>query len=186
MRAGAMEVSIRDVAAATRIQAALRGRAVRRELIDAVRCDFEEVMRRVEGPLVGKDLNSSRTPSQQMKPWRELGWKSPRRLSPPSVLDLDMEISPESDVGEMPPPRVDEDSPSTARVASRVAAAIEEVHLSAGRSASDEGAAADMNDDDARERRLSTLRQELAWAKAALDDRRQHLRRLRWQQSHDR
>ena len=109
MRAGAMEVSIRDVAAATRIQAALRGRAVRRELIDAVRCDFEEVMRRVEGPLVGKDLNSSRTPSQQMKPWRELGWKSPRRLSPPSVLDLDMEISPESDVGEMPPPRVDED-----------------------------------------------------------------------------
>ena len=49
-----MEVSIRRVAAATRIQAAFRGRLVRRELIDAVRVDFEEVMRRVEGPLAAR------------------------------------------------------------------------------------------------------------------------------------
>ena len=90
-----MEVSIRRVGAATRIQAAFRGRLVRRELIDAVRVDFEEVMRRVEGPLRPLDLNAA-TP---LKPWGELGWKSPRRLSPPSVLDLDMEISPDSDAG---------------------------------------------------------------------------------------
>ena len=176
-----MEVSIRRVAAATRIQAAFRGRLVRRELIDAVRVDFEEVMRRVEGPLRAMDLNAA-TPS---KPWGELGWKSPRRLSPPSVLDLDMEISPDSDAGNDAAdraPRIDErdDDDASARVASRVAAAIEGVRLV--RARADEGATA-ADDERAREMRLSTLRQELAWAKAALDDRRQHLRRLRWQQS---
>ena len=176
-----MEVSIRRVAAATRIQAAFRGRLVRRELIDAVRVDFEEVMRRVEGPLRSLDLNAA-TPS---KPWGELGWKSPRRLSPPSVLDLDMEISPDSDAGNDAAdraPRIDErdDDDASARVASRVAAAIEGVRLVRGRADEGESAADDVR---AREMRLSTLRQELAWAKAALDDRRQHLRRLRWQQS---
>ena len=176
-----MEVSIRRVAAATRIQAAFRGRLVRRELIDAVRVDFEEVMRRVEGPLRSLDLNAA-TPS---KPWGELGWKSPRRLSPPSVLDLDMEISPDSDAGNDAAdraPRIDErdDDDASARVASRVAAAIEGVRLV--RARADEGESA-ADDERAREMRLSTLRQELAWAKAALDDRRQHLRRLRWQQS---
>ena len=176
-----MEVSIRRVGAATRIQAAFRGRLVRRELIDAVRVDFEEVMRRVEGPLRSMDLNAA-TPS---KPWGELGWKSPRRLSPPSVLDLDMEISPDSDAGNDAAdraPRIDErdDDDASARVASRVAAAIEGVRLV--RARADEGATA-ADDERAREMRLSTLRQELAWAKAALDDRRQHLRRLRWQQS---
>tara|TARA_B100000401_G_scaffold61651_1_gene36311 strand:+ start:723 stop:1262 length:540 start_codon:yes stop_codon:yes gene_type:complete len=177
-----MEVSIRRVAAATRIQAAFRGRLVRRELIDAVRVDFEEVMRRVEGPLRSLDLNAA-TPS---KPWGELGWKSPRRLSPPSVLDLDMEISPDSDAGNDAAdraPRIDESDDgddASARAASRVAAAIEGVRLVRGRA--DEGATA-ADDERAREMRLSTLRQELAWAKAALDDRRQHLRRLRWQQS---
>lgn len=178
-----MEVSIRRVAAATRIQAAFRGRLVRRELIDAVRVDFEEVMRRVEGPLRSLDLNAP-TPS---KPWGELGWKSPRRLSPPSVLDLDMEISPDSDAGNDAAdraPRIDErdddDDDASARVASRVAAAIEGVRLVRGREDEGESAADDVR---AREMRLSTLRQELAWAKAALDDRRQHLRRLRWQQS---
>lgn len=177
-----MEVSIRRVAAATRIQAAFRGRLVRRELIDAVRVDFEEVMRRVEGPLRSLDLNAA-TPS---KPWGELGWKSPRRLSPPSVLDLDMEISPDSDAGNDATdraPRIDESDDgddASARAASRVAAAIEGVRLVRGRA--DEGATA-ADDERAREMRLSTLRQELAWAKAALDDRRQHLRRLRWQQS---
>ena len=50
------------------------------------------------------------------------------------------------------------------------------------RARADEGESA-ADDERAREMRLSTLRQELAWAKAALDDRRQHLRRLRWQQS---
>ena len=177
-----MEVSIRRVAAATRIQAAFRGRLVRRELIDAVRVDFEEVMRRVEGPLRSLDLNAA-TPS---KPWGELGWKSPRRLSPPSVLDLDMEISPDSDAGNDAAdraPRIDESDDgddASARAASRVAAAIEGVRLV--RARADEGATA-ADDERAREMRLSTLRQELAWAKAALDDRRQHLRRLRWQQS---
>ena len=177
-----MEVSIRRVGAATRIQAAFRGRLVRRELIDAVRVDFEEVMRRVEGPLRSLDLNAA-TPS---KPWGELGWKSPRRLSPPSVLDLDMEISPDSDAGNDAAdraPRIDESDDgddASARAASRVAAAIEGVRLVRGRA--DEGATA-ADDERAREMRLSTLRQELAWAKAALDDRRQHLRRLRWQQS---
>ena len=174
-------MSIRRVAAATRIQAAFRGRLVRRELIDAVRVDFEEVMRRVEGPLRSMDLNAA-TPS---KPWGELGWKSPRRLSPPSVLDLDMEISPDSDAGNDAAdraPRIDErdDDDASARVASRVAAAIEGVRLVRGREDEGESAADDAR---AREMRLSTLRQELAWAKAALDDRRQHLRRLRWQQS---
>ena len=80
---------------------------MRRELIDAVRVDFEEVMRRVEGPLRSLDLNAA-TP---LKPWGELGWKSPRRLSPPSVLDLDMEISPDSDAGNDAAdraPRIDE------------------------------------------------------------------------------
>ena len=177
-----MEVSIRRVAAATRIQAAFRGRLVRRELIDAVRVDFEEVMRRVEGPLRSMDLNAA-TPS---KPWGELGWKSPRRLSPPSVLDLDMEISPDSDAGNDAAdraPRIDESDDgddASARAASRVAAAIEGVRLV--RARAHEGATA-ADDERAREMRLSTLRQELAWAKAALDDRRQHLRRLRWQQS---
>ena len=177
-----MEVSIRRVGAATRIQAAFRGRLVRRELIDAVRVDFEEVMRRVEGPLRPLDLNAA-TP---LKPWGELGWKSPRRLSPPSVLDLDMEISPDSDAGNDAAdraPRIDESDggdDASARAASRVAAAIEGVRLVRGRA--DEGATA-ADDERAREMRLSTLRQELAWAKAALDDRRQHLRRLRWQQS---
>ena len=155
---------------------------MRRELIDAVRVDFEEVMRRVEGPLRSLDLNAA-TPS---KPWGELGWKSPRRLSPPSVLDLDMEISPDSDAGNDATdraPRIDESDDgddASARAASRVAAAIEGVRLVRGRA--DEGATA-ADDERAREMRLSTLRQELAWAKAALDDRRQHLRRLRWQQS---
>ena len=155
---------------------------MRRELIDAVRVDFEEVMRRVEGPLRSLDLNAA-TPS---KPWGELGWKSPRRLSPPSVLDLDMEISPDSDAGNDATdraPRIDESDDgddASARAASRVAAAIEGVRLV--RARADEGATA-ADDERAREMRLSTLRQELAWAKAALDDRRQHLRRLRWQQS---
>ena len=121
-----------------------------------------------------------------MKPWGELGWKSPRRLSPPSVLDLDMEISPDSDAGNDAAdraPRIDESDDgddASARAASRVAAAIEGVRLV--RARADEGATA-ADDERAREMRLSTLRQELAWAKAALDDRRQHLRRLRWQQS---
>ena len=95
-----------------------------------------------------------------------------------------MEISPDSDAGNDAAdraPRIDErdDDDASARVASRVAAAIEGVRLV--RARADEGESA-ADDERAREMRLSTLRQELAWAKAALDDRRQHLRRLRWQQ----
>ena len=110
--------------AATRIQASFRGHVVRRELVENVRLDFEEVMRRIEAPL--RDANN---PTTSPFPKGELGWKSSSSLSPPSVLDrLDDDDEDEDD------DEVDENSPvvvaappqhAKGGAASAVAAAID-------------------------------------------------------------
>ena len=91
--------------------------------------------------------------------------------SPATVVcsTLDMEISPDSDAGNDAAdraPRIcderDDDDDASARVASRVGRGDQRVRLVRARADEGESAA-----DDARASvRLSTLRQELAWAKA--------------------
>ena len=77
--------------AATRIQSAYRGHLTRRELVENVRKDFEEVMRRVEGPLAEDVALATTTPfSVVERPFSVMGWGkagSSANLSPPSVLD---------------------------------------------------------------------------------------------------
>ena len=265
--------------AATRIQASFRGHLVRRELVDNVRMDFEEVMRRVEAPL--RDANnanypSSGTASSSPFPKGELGWKSSSSLSPPSVLDrlddeLDDQEEEEEDEDDNHHHDGDENAPVVATppyvkgAASAVAEAIDavrdavenqctvtdrrggvgggggggegrggggrginsqnvgdedvEIRVAAGAGAGggaattgengagcgggetaekDErggasaaaaaaavgigaGVADDVEDEHQRHH-LSMLQQEMAWAQAALDNRRQHLRRMRLQQ----
>jgi hypothetical protein len=128
--------------AATRIQAVWRGHVVRRELVHSVRRDFEETVRRLEGPLAARDANV-------LAPSR-VGWKT--HVSRPVLFS----------------PGGENDDPGRDASLSRV--------RSTGASARADAAS---TLDAATERRLEVLRRELEWARNALDDRRQHLRRLR-------
>jgi len=133
--------------AATRIQASWKGHVVRRELVHSVRRDFEETVRRLEGPLALREANV-------VEPSR-VGWKT--HVSRPILSSPDVE---------------NDDSRGV---------------ISAGRRAVANQTTAPVNAHDnpedaldaATRRRLDGLRRELAWAQDALEDRRQHLRRLR-------
>lgn len=203
--------------AATRIQASFRGHLVRRELVENVRSDFEEVMRRLEAPL--RDAN---IPSTSPFPKRELGWKSSTSLSPPSVLDLLDNLDDDDDDEDDTSPIV-ATPPYTGGAAAAVAAAIDAVSVAAENrraftgggearmkhknTAGVEGAPTEQSQaqeqtqeqekqqgqcgavvggaagaEASTAEHLSMLQQEMAWAQAALDDRRQHLRRMRLHQ----
>ena len=124
---------------AARIQAAWRGHVVRRELVHAVRRDFEETVRRLEGPLATRDANV-------LAPSR-VGWKT--HVSRPVLFS----------------PGGETDDRGTSR----------RVHSTGASARAEASPVLDV----ATERRLEVLRRELEWARNALDDRRQHLRRLR-------
>ena len=125
--------------ARARIQAAWRGHVVRRELVHAVRRDFEETVRRLEGP--------------------------PRRATPTSSRHR-------ASVG-----KHTSRGPCFSRPAVRTTTEARRSRVrSTGASARADAASVL---DVATERRLEVLRRELEWARNALDDRRQHLRRLR-------
>ena len=124
---------------AVRIQAAWRGHVVRRELVHSVRRDFEETVRRLEGPLATRDANV-------LAPSR-VGWKT--HVSRPVLFS----------------PRGETDDRGTSR----------RVHSTGASARAEASPVLDV----ATERRLEVLRRELEWARNALDDRRQHLRRLR-------
>ena len=126
---------------AARIQAAWRGHVVRRELVHSVRRDFEETVRRLEGPLATRDANI-------LAPSR-VGWKT--HVSRPALFS--------------PGSENDDPGGGTSR----------RVHSTGASARPDESSMLDP----ATERRLEVLRRELEWARNALDDRRQHLRRLR-------
>ena len=178
--------------AATRIQSAYRGHLTRRELVENVRKDFEEVMRRVEGPLAEDVALATTTPfSVVERPFSVMvGWGkagSSANLSPPSVLDA-LDDSTTLSPSPEPPTRAarveededeaDEERGGGARAAKKAAAAIDAA--SARRGGDGDGVVdIGVGDEDDDEATTSALRQELAWAQAALDDRRQHLRRMR-------
>lgn len=127
--------------AATRIQAAWRGHVVRLALVHSVRRDFEETVRRLEGPLATLDANI-------LAPSR-VGWKT--HVSRPVLFA----------------PGSEDDDPG--------GDASRRVHSTSASARTDASSALDSTT----ERRLEVLRRELEWARDALDDRRQHLRRLR-------
>jgi hypothetical protein len=153
--------------AATRIQASFRGHLVRRDVVDAARRDFEEIARRVERAALGHlpanvPFASARAPrlgpakaeaSAPRERARALPILAPRDPTPSTRADDTTNPSTSSSGSATEPANAPADAPADAFAPERVVG------------------------DDAR--RLVTLREELAWARAALDDRRQHLRRMR-------
>ena len=153
--------------AATRIQASFRGHLVRRDVVDAARRDFEDIARRVERAAFGHlpanvPFASTRAPRLGLARAKEgaardrdraLPILAPRDATPSTRADDTTNPTTSSSGSVTDPADAPADTPADAFAPERVVG------------------------DDAR--RLVTLREELAWARAALDDRRQHLRRMR-------
>ena len=149
--------------AATRIQASFRGHLVRRDVVDAARRDFEDIARRVERAAFGHlpanvPFASTRAP--------RLG---PARAKEGAARDRDRTLPILAPRDATPSTRADDTTnPSTSSSISSSGLATDPA---------DACAPERVVGDDAR--RLVTLREELAWARARADNRRQHLRRLR-------
>ena len=155
--------------AATRIQASFRGHLVRRDVVDAARRDFEEIARRVERAALGHlPANVPFAPARapRLGPAKaEASAPRERARALPILAPRDPTPSARSD---------DTTNPSTSTSSSWSTTDPANTPANA---PTDAFAPERVVGDDAR--RLVTLREELAWARAALDDRRQHLRRMR-------
>jgi len=156
--------------AATKIQASWKGHAVRRELVHHVRRDFEETVRRVEGGLSVRETNLQIVANAQIAnspTSSSVEWKTTRAVSrpilssPPGGVENRAYVSGVGNAGALGATRVVTQNERT----------------------SDTATWTNEKEKDTTSRRLDVLRKELHWAQTALDDRRQHLRRLRMESS---